>query len=162
MGNCKQNFEDAPLGLKCKQIADRFTALLNRELQRQGLTYSQLVLLTAVAKRLEQNGEVRQKDLCEALQVAHPTIVGLISRMEEKDLLRQTEDPANRRRKTITLTQHGKDVLQTNWDSLQETEKSLVRGFSEEETAALHSLLTRLYRNMDTAGERPAGEDIQA
>ena len=143
----RHSFEDAPLGYKFKLINDKFTSHNNEGLKKDGLTFSQIALLLYLEKNRDHR--VTQKELCEGLHVKHPTMIGLISRMEEKELLKQTIDPVNRRYRNIVMTEKSEAILQRMRQNHEDTNRILTRGFSEVEVAALNALLTRIYKNME-------------
>jgi MarR family transcriptional repressor of mepA len=143
----RHSFEDAPLGYKFKLINDKFTSHNNEELKKDDLTFSQIALLLYLEKNKDHR--VTQKELCEGLHVKHPTMIGLISRMEEKGLLKQTIDSENRRFRIIVMTEKSEVVLRRMKQNHEDTNRILTHGFSEAEVAALNALLTRIYRNME-------------
>lgn len=140
------NFEDAPLGYKFKQINGAFMRLANEQLGKDGITFSQMAILFYIEKN--GNHKISQKELCEATQVKHPTMVGLLSRMEDKGLIKQVPDPDNRKYKVITLTKQSDLILRTKRKRHAETDRNIIRGFTDEEVKELNVLLTKVYRNL--------------
>ncbi|MCI2049037.1 MAG: MarR family transcriptional regulator [Lachnospiraceae bacterium] len=167
-------FEDAPLGYQLKLINEKFTSKVNEQFRDDDLTFSQIGILfflakadrcgegkdaaqrkpveegkdTAQGKPAGQTG-VTQKELCEGMHVKHPTMIGLIGRMEEKGLIRQEVDKNDRRCRNIMLTGKGKSVLQKLGRVHERTNKYLTKGFTKEETRELSTLLARAYRNLE-------------
>ena len=141
----ERGFENAPLGYKFKRIHEMFCARANADLKQIDLTYSQMEILFYLS---HQTHEVSQKELCEAVQVSHPTMIGLISRMEEKGLLIRRQDGQDRRKNSIEMTEKAREILKETKKRHQRDDAMLVRGFSEEEARLLNELLSRVYRNM--------------
>ncbi len=143
---CERSFEKAPLGYKFKRINEMFKARMNEDMKRSGVTFSQNEILFYLMKNKDH--DVNQQELCRALQVAHPTVIGLINRMEEKGLVERKVDPSNRRNRYIALTEKaGQFLLQTR-ELRCRNDQLIVRNMSEEEKETLNELLTRVYDNM--------------
>lgn len=136
-------FDTAPLGYKFKQLNDLFTARMNQELREQDLTYAQLGVLFYLLHHPEQ--KINQQILADALSVSHPTMVGTLSRMEEKGLLLRVQDQANRRSRIITLTEIGHQRIQQIQASHDRMNQHLMDALSEEEQYALNQILNKIY-----------------
>ena len=80
-GYKKRTFEDAPLAFQIKMLDEKMTSIWNAELSAYGLTFSQFPVLIYLVKN--QDHKVTQKELCEAVHVKHPTMIGLLDRLEE-------------------------------------------------------------------------------
>lgn len=141
----ERQFEDAPLGYKFKRIHEMFCSRANADLKQIDLTYSQMEILFYLSHHSQP---VSQKELCEAIQVSHPTMIGLIRRMEEKGLLICQTDPGDRRKNSIEMTDKSREILEQTKKRHRQDDEMLVRGFSEEENRLLNELLSRVYRNM--------------
>ncbi len=88
------------------------------------------------------------KDIEEAFQLSHPTVSGLLSRLEKKGFIEFRPDPADRRCKRIYMLPKGHACHETIHRIIQETESKVVSGFSEEEKAQFAALLQRSMSNM--------------
>ena len=81
-----------------KHINFKIRAEGDSAMKKRGLTFSQMQLLFA----LERNGgSMSQKQLEEQLGVAHPTVVGLVRRMEKNGYVKSVVDENDRRKKII-------------------------------------------------------------
>ena len=145
---CERSFEKAPLGYKIKRINETFKAKMNEDLKRSGLTCSQYEILIYLVKNRDH--EVNQQELCNALQVSHPTIIGLINRMEEKQLVARKVDPSNRRKRYVALLEKAERILQQARENQCRNDQLMLSGMSEEENEALNQLLTKVYDNMQS------------
>lgn len=92
------------------------------------------------------------RDIEQAFQLSHPTVSGLLSRLEKKGFVEFREDPADRRCKRIYVLPKGLELEETMHRTIRESEEKLVQGFTEEEKAIFSDLLIRAIRNM---GESP-------
>ena len=88
------------------------------------------------------------RDIEEAFQLSHPTVSGLLSRMEKKGFLELRPDPADRRCKRIYILPKGQACHETIHRIIVENEEKLVAGFSQDEKAQFAALLQRATTNM--------------
>ena len=65
-----------------------------------GLTEQQWRILRAVA----EHGELEPRELCEICQLLSPSLTGVLSRMEELDLVSRSRMPGDQRRVLVRLT----------------------------------------------------------
>lgn len=144
----QRKFEDAPLGYKFKRIHEMFRARMNVDMKESDLTFSQMEILFYLEKHSDH--AINQQELCDAVQVSHPTMIGLINRMEEKDLVVRRTDPLNRRSRYIEMTQKSQEILRQTKERRHRNDRMLVKGFTDEETKELNRLLGMVYRNMQS------------
>lgn len=144
----QRKFEDAPLGYKFKRIHEMFRARMNVDMKENDLTFSQMEILFYLEKH--DDHAINQQELCDAVQVSHPTMIGLINRMEEKDLVVRRTDPLNRRSRYIEMTQKSQEILRQTRERRHRNDRMLVKGFTDEETKELNRLLGMVYRNMQS------------
>ena len=105
----KNQFEDAPFPFQIKLLNERIRAVKDADWNEHGLTYSQFSILLFLMKN--QDHKVTQKDIAEATHVTHPTVIGLLDRLEEKGLVIRKVDEENHRYKNILLTERAKACL---------------------------------------------------
>lgn len=144
----QRRFEDAPLGYKFKRIHEMFRARMNVDMKESDLTFSQMEILFYLEKHVDH--AINQQELCDAVQVSHPTMIGLINRMEEKNLVVRRTDPLNRRSRYIEMTQKSQEILRQTRERRHRNDRMLVKGFTDEETKELNRLLGMVYRNMQS------------
>lgn len=144
----QRRFEDAPLGYKFKRIHEMFRARMNVDMKERDLTFSQMEILFYLEKHSDH--AINQQELCDVIQVSHPTMIGLINRMEEKDLVVRRTDPLNRRSRYIEMTQKSQEILRQTRERRHRNDRMLVKGFTDEETKELNRLLGMVYRNMQS------------
>ena len=88
------------------------------------------------------------RDIEEALQLTHPTVSGLLSRLEKKGFVEFRPDEQDRRCKRIYILPKGRQMHETMHRTILETEERLVAGFTQEEKDRFHELLLRAIDNM--------------
>ena len=92
------------------------------------------------------------RDIEEAFQLSHPTVSGLLSRLEKKGFIAFQPDEADRRCKRIYVLPKGLELNETMHRTILTTEEQLVQGFTDEEKEQFTQLLLRAIHNM---GESP-------
>lgn len=88
------------------------------------------------------------RDIEEAFQLSHPTVSGILSRLEQKDFIELRSDPADRRCKRIYIRPKGLELDEMMHQTIRSIEEQIVQGFTEEEKAQFASLLRRAIDNM--------------
>jgi len=91
--------------------------------------------------------------------LSHPTVSGLLSRLEKKDFIEFRPDAQDRRCKRIYLQPKGREFIETIHRTIQETEKQMVQNFTAEEKEQFFSLLSRAIANMGGDPCRPHKEE---
>lgn len=134
------------IGYLLKQISDRMSTTADASLRRHELTFSQVRVLDCIQR---MGGEATQKEIEDCLVVAHPTVVGLVGRLEDHGFIISCVDKTDRRNKRIRLCKRAVDMYEFIRRDRMEMEKRLCKGFSEEELDRFQDFLTRLYRNLD-------------
>ena len=88
------------------------------------------------------------RDVEEFFHLSHPTVSGILSRMEQKGFIQLLPDPNDRRCKRIYVQPKGMECHQTMHQTILNSESRLVQGFSPEEKALFANLLQRAITNM--------------
>ena len=100
--------DNMDVGFLLKQI--NIALARNADQSFKPVTFSQMRVLVFLAH--QPNNTCYQKALETELDVSHPTVVGLLQRLEAKGLIATLTDEYDRRRKEICLTDAGRTVLQ--------------------------------------------------
>lgn len=88
------------------------------------------------------------RDIEEAFQLTHPTVSGLLSRLEKKGFVESRPDEHDRRIKRLHILPKGRDVLATMHQTIETTEQLLTQDFTEEEIAQFSAFLRRAAKNV--------------
>ena len=91
------------------------------------------------------------RDIEKAFRMSHPTVSGLLSRLEKKGFIEFRPDEADRRIKRIFILPKGRECLELMHDAIARTEAQMVQDFTPEERTQFSDLLTRAIRNMGGA-----------
>lgn len=137
-------------GYLFKHIQHQIKERMNYEMKDCNLTSQQGYVLYI----LEQNGgSLSQKEIEDKLNVSHPTIVGIITRMENNGFVKTHLLETDRRIKIVELTDIAyqfKETVERNRSKLNE---DIVKDMSEEEQATLEKLLERVSKNLCSSKE---------
>ena len=96
------------------------------------------------------------RDLEEVFHLSHPTVSGLLTRLEKKEFIALRPDKQDKRCKRIYLLSKGEACNQAMGQHIQAIEQQMVRNFSEEEQKQFARLLDRAVANM--GGPLPPAE----
>ena len=88
------------------------------------------------------------RDIENQFHLSHPTVSGLLSRLEQKGFLELRTDPEDRRCKRIYLLDKGYQCHDRMEQAIQEIESQMVRGFTVQEQEQFSQLLQRAIHNM--------------
>ena len=88
------------------------------------------------------------RDIAEVFQLSHPTVSGLLSRLEKKGFIEFRPDEQDRRSRRIHILPKGLESHKRIEETIMLNEQRMVRGFSEEEKLQFMQLLDRAISNM--------------
>lgn len=88
------------------------------------------------------------RDIEEEFQLSHPTVSGLLSRLEKKDFIEFRPDEHDRRCKRIYVSPKGKECTDRMHRIILDNEAQMVRGFTPEEQEQFRAFLDRAIKNM--------------
>ena len=134
------------IGYQFKIIDEKIKVRADEDLKRHDLTLMQTRVLGFLA---EVGGQATQKEIEDDLAVSHPTVVGLVFRMEQKGFLTTRPDPMDRRNKLVELTERARELGQEIDSTVAQHDAQLLHGFTEQEQEMLKAFLSRINRNLD-------------
>lgn len=133
------------VGYLIKSIDDKLRGRADAELRNSGLTFSQSRVLAFLNSK---GGQATQKEIEDFLEVSHPTVVGIVSRMEQNGFLTTWFDAKRQRSKTVKLTQKARIVGEDMDSLIRKQEESMLEGMTSEEIAQFEKALLTVYRNL--------------
>ncbi|MET8561109.1 MarR family transcriptional regulator [Streptomyces flaveolus] len=99
--------DPADSGLRFLTVAHQVRTAVDQHMAAAGLSLARTKLLRLLAQR----GALHQAELAEALGQAPRSVTQAVEALERLRLVTRTPDPADRRRKTVTLTGQGHAAL---------------------------------------------------
>ena len=139
MSDCGLHADD--LGYLIKQISDKMRADADATFRKHGLTYSQVHVLSFVQAC---GGSATQKEIEIYLNVSHPTIVGLVSRLEKSGFVTSHVDENNRRNKIVCVTKKAQQTRESLEIERKKKERRLEQALGQQEREQLMHLLSLL------------------
>ena len=88
------------------------------------------------------------RDIEKEFQLSHPTVSGILSRLEQKGFIELRTDPDDRLCKRIYVLPKGKECHDLMHTTIQSNEQRIVEGFTPEERELFGQLLQRAITNM--------------
>lgn len=134
------------IGYFIKTINDKIKIKADADLKTHNLTMSQSYVLTFLAKH---GGLATQKEIEDFLQVSHPTVVGIVNRLEDKALVTSWMDAHDRRNKNVEITEKARRLVEDMTRTIKLQESRMMASFSDEEKKQLADMLRRIYRNLE-------------
>ena len=134
-------------GTLLKQIHDIMEKNANNVLREQDLTISQsgaLVLLD------EKEGKTASfKELEKDFGVSQPTMVGILNRLVQKDLVEVLTDSEDKRIRKAHLTQKGADKCKEGYKHMNSAEEQLLKSLTNNEKKEFNRLLLKVRKSFD-------------
>lgn len=124
-------------------VQSHFSRRIMDELGKLGLTTGQPKVIEYLS---EHDGSV-QKDIASGCCIDRATLTGILSRMEEKELITRRSEPRNRRSLHVYLTDKGKEYIPYIRDVFKKNESCAFNGISAAERAEFIVTLTKILKN---------------
>ena len=138
-----------------KETVGRSIGMLSNLIRRHFSTFSfHDTLSPAQGKTLHfilargQECDVFQKDIEEEYSLRPPTATKILKDMEKNGLIRRETVPYDARLKRIVVTEKGLQYQEMIRESLEETERRLTAGITEDDLATFFRVISRMIRNM--------------
>ncbi len=133
-------------GILIKQIHDAVGKHINNALREKGLTLAQVRVLM----ELGDDGGIAKslKELERRFHVSQPTVVGIVSRLEAKGLVRGFSNPEDNRVKLVRLTPEGERFREANMREIEEMEKHMLNRLTEAEQQDFLRMLRTVYNTI--------------
>lgn len=138
-------------GHRIKVLNSFMEQIMNRELTDLDLTAAQGRIIGYLAHSKEVPCA---RDLEEFFDLSHPTVSGLLSRMEDKGFIRLASDQRDRRIKRIYLLEKGEACSKRIRECIWENEACFLQGFSPEEAELFLEFLQKAVENLGAKAQR--------
>jgi DNA-binding MarR family transcriptional regulator len=139
--------ETDDVGFLIKKISDGCEKSVNANFAETGVTMSQIRVLFYICTQPEKT--TTQKDLEVFLNVSHPTINGILRRLEDKNFITTSFTSSSHHCKQVVATEEGETILMKSGKSKVEMEKILTKGISAQEKKLFVNFLKRVLQNVD-------------
>lgn len=133
------------IGYLLKLITDRIKIQADAELKQYGLTLTQSRVLGFL---WDQGGQATQKETEDFLECSHPTVVGIISRMERDGFVTTWFDTDDKRNKIIKLTEKAHSAGEEMKTVISQHEEKILHSLTDEQIDELEKMLGIIYKNV--------------
>lgn len=134
------------IGYLIKLISDKLKANADADLKRYNITLTQSRVFNFLSNK---GGQSTQKEIEIFLEVSHPTVVGIVSRMEQNGYVTSWIDENDKRNKNVKLTKQAELLGMDMEQNIFDTEKNLLVSLSEEDISHLREMLFVIYKNLE-------------
>lgn len=134
------------IGYLIKNINDKLKVQADLDLKQYHLTFTQSRVF-AFLKNC--GGQATQKEIEVYLEVAHPTVVGIVSRMEQSGYVTTWIDEKDKRNKMVGFTKLAEEIGMDMEQNILATEQKLLSSLSEENITQLREMLLVIYKNLE-------------
>jgi DNA-binding MarR family transcriptional regulator len=115
----------------------------DEQLAAMEVTSAQFIIIATLSMGVAKSAS----ELCKGMSYDAGAMTRMIDRLEEKDLLRRSRDPGDRRLVNLELTEKGSAALPRMRDISMRVLNRFLQGFTKAEARQLESFLTRMLEN---------------
>lgn len=134
--------EQDGVGALLKQLHDEMERSANNDMRADDITVTQLGTLLILNGT--PGNQLTLKELERELRVAQSTAAGIVSRLEQKEMVEGMSFSGDRRVKLVRLTEKGAACCQRMEMQMHQAEARLLSGLTQEEQEILMALLRKV------------------
>ncbi|MCB0429275.1 MAG: MarR family transcriptional regulator [Flavobacteriales bacterium] len=127
------------LGSRLKRLSERILQDIAGVYRAQDIPFE--ITWFPVFFELDRRGNLSITEMADMLQVSHPAIIQMVGKLRENQLVNEARDPADGRRRMVSLSTRGKKLLERIkpvWASLEKA----MQGMMQEGEHLQHILTT--------------------
>ena len=134
------------IGYLIKNINDKLKVKADADLKQYHLTLAQS---RGFAFLHNNGGQATQKEIEVFLEVSHPTVVGIVSRMEQNGHVTTWIDEQDKRNKIVKLTEQAKALGMDMEHDISANEQKMLASLSDADIEHLREMLLTIYKNLE-------------
>lgn len=134
------------VGYLIKNINDKLKVKADEDLKRYNLTLTQSRVFAFLNS---QGGQATQKEIELFLEVSHPTVVGIVSRMEQNGHVISWLDRNDKRNKIVKLTEQAEALGMDMEQNILSNERKMLASLSKDDIERLREMLLVIYKNLE-------------
>ncbi|MBQ3403878.1 MAG: MarR family transcriptional regulator [Oscillospiraceae bacterium] len=135
-----------PFGVMIKIVSNALDSANISSLKAMELTGSQSFILNWLCEH--RDSRICQRDIEQRFNLRHPTVCGILRRLEKNDFIEICPDEEDRRQKLILVKEKALIEKQQIDSILLSNEDAILEGLSEQEQEALLSALEKIVSNI--------------
>ncbi|MFJ7951442.1 MarR family winged helix-turn-helix transcriptional regulator [Lysinibacillus sp. NPDC096418] len=94
--------------------------------------------------KIDEKPHLSQKEVAAELKIDRTTMVSFIDHLEALKYLTRTKNPKDRRSYSLTITVQGKQILESCWGLMEQSERKILSSLSNEEADMLGGILMKI------------------
>lgn len=102
---------------------------------------------------LSEHEPCEQKDIAAGCNLDSASVTGILGRMETRGLVMREMKNGNRRSLYVSMTEHGKEMMQDVEETFALVDRQAIKGLSGEEISELMRLLAAVNQNLTVLSE---------
>ncbi|MEY4980462.1 MAG: HTH-type transcriptional regulator MhqR [Pseudomonadota bacterium] len=130
------------LGYNARRAALTVIAVFLRRMEPYGLRPVDFSVLTLIA----HNPGITSRQICHALDILPPNLVGMIKQLDKRGLIERRAHPTDRRAQGLHLSPAGQELQSQAQTVATQLEQDVCTQLSPEELQTLIALLRKVYR----------------
>ncbi len=134
------------IGYLIKAVNDKLKAKGDAHLKKHHLTFSQIRVLAFLNNC---GGQATQKEIEAFLNVSHPTVVGIVTRMEQNGHVISWKDAKDRRNKIVQMTDQSISISRDIENRVRADEQIMLQSLSQEDIQTFIRCLNTVYDNLE-------------
>ena len=134
------------VGYLIKNINDKLKMKADANFKRFHLTWAQSRVLAFLHSN---GGSATQKEIEVFLEVSHPTVVGIVSRMEQNGHVSTWLDETDKRNKIVKLTEQAENIRKDMEQNIYKNERKMLTSLTPAEIEQLRRMLDIIYKNLE-------------
>lgn len=131
--------------VQIKGMHHRIKRFMQQNISDYNLTFGQLRLLLVINKYPDAS----QKELAEMMKFTQGAMSLAVKRLIELDMIKQVPLELDMRYNRLVVTDKGQSMIDNYEEELEEIDREMLKGFSDEELEVLSLFLGRINSNLD-------------
>lgn len=140
-GQIDTSYLESLLGYNARRAALAVIGVFLQRMAPYGLRPVDFSVLTLIA----HNPGITSRQLCAALDILPPNLVGMIKSLDKRGLIERRPHPTDRRAQGLHLSPAGRKLQKDAQATATKLERDVANGLSEQELEQLKALLQRVY-----------------
>ena len=142
-GNCRK-IEENPV-----MILNSIARLFDAKARASGVFPDSLPHSSRnIIRLLSRNDGISQTELVEITHLSKPTVSLALKNMEEMGIVTRKSDEKDARISKVYLTEKGKKLEKQNFETLQQIDRFIMRGLTDDEVKKVTEILLKMRENL--------------
>lgn len=138
--------EENSVTFKMKMITKKSERVIGRIMRDVGLTHVQSFVLGFIHDNRDK--DICQRDIEHFFNITHPTVIGILKRLEEKGYITCVPSESDKRYKIIRETKEAEALHMSIESAIDKAESEIVACLTDDEKDALMSALNKILDNI--------------